>query len=79
MLHILGILKDHTETSQYDTIKSQVIGDYMILKNTKKNKDYVDSGSSVLPSTHHTPLSIFPIFLTSDIDLLDLTKLGKLF
>ena len=45
MLHILGILADHIATSQLDTIKSQVTGDYMILKNIKKNKDYVENGS----------------------------------
>ena len=45
MLHILGILADHIATSQLDTIKSQVTGDYMISKNIKKNKDYVEIGS----------------------------------
>ena len=45
MLHILGILTDHIETSQLDTLKSQVTGDYMILKNTKKNKIYMEIGS----------------------------------
>ena len=42
MLHTLGILTNHMETSQLDTIKSQVTGDYMILKNTKKSKNYVE-------------------------------------
>ena len=45
MLHILDILTDHVETSQLDPIKSQVTGDYMILKNTKKNKNYVEISS----------------------------------
>ena len=45
MLHILGILADYIATSQLDTIKSQVTGDYMISKNIKKNKDYVEIGS----------------------------------
>ena len=39
MLHILGILTDHIATSQLGTITSQV--DYMILKNAKKNKNYL--------------------------------------
>ena len=67
-LHILGILTDHIETCQLDTIKSQVTGDYMILKNTKKNKNHVEFGSKCFLIT----------FLSSDIDLLDLTKLGNL-
>ena len=37
LLHILGILTDHVATSQLDDTKSQVTGDYVILKNTKKN------------------------------------------
>ena len=45
MLQILGILADHIATSQLDTIKSQVTGDYMTSKNIKKNKDYVVLGS----------------------------------
>ena len=45
MLHILDILADHIVTSQLDTIKSQVTGDCTILKNIKKNKDYVEIGS----------------------------------
>ena len=45
MLHIVGILTDHIATSQLDTIKSQVPGDYLILKNTKKNMNYVEIGS----------------------------------
>ena len=44
-LHILGILADHIATTQLDTIKSQVTGDYMISKNIKKNKDYVEIAS----------------------------------
>ena len=42
MLHIFGIVTDHMATSQLDTIKSQVTGDYMISKNTKKNKNYME-------------------------------------
>ena len=38
LLHILGTLTDHIATSQLDTIKNQVTGDYMIRKNTKKNE-----------------------------------------
>ena len=45
MLHILGILTDHMPTNQLNTTKSQVTGDYMILKNTKKRKNYVEIGS----------------------------------
>ena len=45
MLQILGILADHIASRQLDTIKSQVIGDYMILKSTKKNKNYGEIGS----------------------------------
>ena len=45
MLHIVGNLTDHIATSQLDTIKSQVPGDYLILKNTKKNKNYMEIGS----------------------------------
>ena len=45
MLQVLGILTDHIATSQLDTIKSQVTGDYFILKNTKKSKNYVEIGS----------------------------------
>ena len=45
MLHILGILTDHIATFHLVTIKSQVTGDYMILKNTKNNKTYVEIGS----------------------------------
>ena len=44
MLHILGILKDHIATSQLDTKKNIMTGEYMILKNTKKNKNYVETG-----------------------------------
>ena len=46
MLHIIGILTDHIATSQLDTIKSQVPGDYLILKTTKKNKNYMEIGSN---------------------------------
>ena len=64
MLQILGILTDHTETSQLDAIKSQVTGDYMILKNTKKNKNYVKLAQSVLlPSTYHAPTVNISYFL----------------
>ena len=45
MLHIFDILTDHIATSQLDTIKSQVTGDCMILKNTKKNNNYVEIDS----------------------------------
>ena len=45
MLHILSILTDHIKTSELDTIKSQVTGDYMIQKNKKKNKNYIEIGS----------------------------------
>ena len=45
VLHILGILADHVAISQLDTIKGQVTGDYVISKNIKKNKNYVEIGS----------------------------------
>ena len=45
MFHISCILTDQIATSKLDTIKSQVTGDYIILKNTKKNKNYVEIGS----------------------------------
>ena len=45
MPHIVGIPTDCVATSQLDTIKSQVLGDYLILKNTKNNKNYVDIDS----------------------------------
>ena len=45
MLHIVGVLTDHITTSQLDTTKSQVTGHYKILKNTRKNKNYVEIGS----------------------------------
>ena len=45
MLHSVGNLSNHIATSQLDTTKSQVAGDYLILKNTKKNKNYVEIGS----------------------------------
>ena len=49
MLPILGILSDHIANSQ-------VTGDYMILKNTKKNNNYVETGSKCgtfyMPYTH---------------------------
>ena len=45
MLHSVDNLSDHIAPSQLDTIKSQVAGDYLILKNTKKNKNYVEIGS----------------------------------
>ena len=38
MLHILGILTDHIGTSQLATIKSHVIGVYMIWENTKNER-----------------------------------------
>ena len=80
MLYIAGILIDHIATSQFDAIKSQMSVDYLLLKNTKKNKSYVEIGYLLHVMR---PQSIFPIFLiiflNSDIDLLDITKLGKLF
>ena len=42
MLQIVGILTYHIATSQLDSIKNQVPGDYLILKNTKKNMTYVE-------------------------------------
>ena len=45
MIHILGILADHIATCQFDIIKILVTGDYMILKNTKKDKNYVEISS----------------------------------
>ena len=61
---ILDFLTDHIATRQLDTVKKEVTGD-------------------MLPSIYHTLKSIFPIFLiiflNSDIDLLNLTKLGNLF
>ena len=54
MLQVLGILIDHIATSQLDTIKSQVTGDYFILKNTKKSKNYVEIGSKCATYTYHT-------------------------
>ena len=50
MLHILGILTNHIATSQLNTIKSQVTGDYIIRKNTKKNKIYAEIGSYYTPT-----------------------------
>ena len=73
MLQIAGILTYHTATSQLDSIKSQVPGDYLILKNTIMWK----LAQSVLPSTYHAPAVNISDFL--DIDLLDLTKLGNPF
>ena len=52
MLHILGILTNHIATSQLDTIKSQVTGDYIIRKNTKKNKIYAEIGSYYTPTVN---------------------------
>ena len=64
ILHILDFLTDHVATRQLDTVKKEVTVD-------------------VLPSIYHTLKSIFPIFLiiflNSDIDMLNLTKLGNLF
>ena len=45
LIHIVGILTDHIATNQLDTIKSQVPGDFLILKKTKKNINYVEIGS----------------------------------
>ena len=84
MLHIVGILTNHIATSQLDTIKSQVPGDYLILKNTKKNKNYVEIGSKCATfyvSCTYSQYFRFCLikFLNSDIDLLDLIKLGNPF
>ena len=83
MYHILGILTCQIATSQLDNIKNQVTGDYIILKNTKKNKYYVEIGSVCYLLHIIHPQPIFPIilitFLNSDIGLLDLTKSGNLF
>ena len=84
MLHIVSILTDHIVTSQFDTIKSQVPGDYLIPKNTKKNKNYMEIDSKCatfyVSCTRSQYFRFFFItFLNSDIDLLDLTKLGNLF
>ena len=82
MLHILGILADHIANIQLDTIKSQVAGDYMISKNIEQG--LCGNWLKVCYRLHIIhPQSIFPIFLitflNSDIDLLDLTRLGNLF
>ena len=45
VVHISSILTNHIATSQQDTIKSQVPGDQLIIKNTTKNKNYVEVGS----------------------------------
>ena len=45
MLRILSMSTDHIATNQLDTIKSQMTGDFMIRKNTKKNKNYMKIGS----------------------------------
>ena len=84
MLHILAVLTDHIATSQLDTKKSQVTGDYIILKITKEGQELRGNWLKVCYLQHIIhPQSIFPIFLitflNSDIDLLDLTKLGNLF
>ena len=54
----------------------------MVLKNTKRNKNYMEIGSVYFLHIIH-PQSIFPVFLitflNSDIDLLDLTIFGNLF
>ena len=47
-LHIVGIFTDHIATSQLDTIKSEVPGDCVILKNTKKNKNFVEISSKCI-------------------------------
>ena len=56
MLHILGILSDHIATSQLDTIKTIVTGDYMISKNLRIYMDYVEIDSKratfYISSTH---------------------------
>ena len=54
MLHIVGILTDHIATSQLDTIKSQVPGDYLILENTRTRITW-KLAQNVLPSTYHAP------------------------
>ena len=45
MLHIFGVLADHVTTSQLGTRKNQATGDCMILKNTKKNKNFLEIAS----------------------------------
>ena len=77
MLHIIGILTNHIATSQLNNVKSQVPGDYMILKNTKKNKNYMEIGSKCatfyISYTRSQYFRFFLItFLNSDIELLDL-------
>ena len=61
MHHILCILTDHIATSQLDTIKSTVTGDYMIQKNTKKNEAYVkiDSNGATFYHTSTVKISDF--------------------
>ena len=81
MLHSVGNLSNHIATSQLDTTKSQVAGDYLIIKNTKKNKNYVEIGSECatfyISCTRSQYFWFF--FLNSDTDLLDLTILGNPF
>ena len=79
MLQTVGILTDHIATSQLATRKSQVTSFYMSQKNTKKN-DLRGNCLIVCYLLHIIHLqSIFLIFLiiflNSDIDLLDLTKI----
>ena len=62
MLHIDGILTDHIATSQLDTIKSHVPGDYLILKNTNKNKNYVEIGSKCATYISYTRSQYFWLF-----------------
>ena len=57
MFIILGIFRYHIATSKLDTIKSKVTGDYMILKNTNKNKNYVEIFSKF-------PICLIKIFTT---------------
>ena len=55
MLHIVGTLTD--------TVKSQVPGDYLIIKNTKKNNNYVEIGSKCATFyISSTRSQYFPIF-----------------
>ena len=42
MIHIVHILTDLIATSPLNTIKSQVTGNYLMLKNTKKKKNSVE-------------------------------------
>ena len=61
MLHIASILTDHIATSQLDSINCQVTGDYIIQKNTKKIKSYMEIGSkSAIFFVSYTHSQYFP-------------------